>query len=64
MKNINAKNISLEGTKSAKEKFCELWPAAKIGLEALSAIVKNPIAKATIETLIKAGDALAKSICG
>ena len=60
----NAKDISLVSAPAgSKNKFCEVWPAAKTGLELLQSIVKNPIAKAAIGIVVAAGDAVSSKIC-
>lgn len=37
--------------------FCSLWPTAKPILQQLAAVVKNPLVKIAIRTVIGAGDA-------
>lgn len=37
--------------------FCGEWPAAKGVLQALAAVIPNPLAKAAISIVIAAGDA-------
>ena len=64
MTKFNAKDISLKDNARGQNKFCELWPPAKVGLQALAAIVKNPFLRVAIEGIIAAGDAIARSICG
>jgi hypothetical protein len=56
-----ANKISLEAT-SAPE-FCRLWPTVKTGLELLQGLLKNPVLKAIVGTIIGAGDAVASRIC-
>ncbi|MFN8297577.1 MAG: hypothetical protein U0T75_00630 [Chitinophagales bacterium] len=56
--------ISLTGNEEAQQRFCELWPTVKGGLQMLVEIIKNPIAKAAIGVVISAGDAVAGRICG
>ena len=64
MAKFNAKDITLVSAPAAqKNRFCEIWPNAKSGLEVLQSIVKNPIAKAAIGIVITAGDAVASRIC-
>lgn len=48
---------------SAKSIFCNGWPAAKVVLEAIAAMIKNPLVKIIINLVIKAGDALSNKIC-
>ena len=43
MTTFNAKDISLKGTETGKNKFCTAWPPTKVGLQALAAIVKEPL---------------------
>lgn len=64
MAKMNVKDISLKANATEKSKFCELWPPAKVGLQALATIVKNPVVKGAIQLIITAGDAIAKTICG
>ena len=63
----NAGDISLVSAKkraSAKtNKFCEVWPTAKVGLQLLQDVIKNPVVKVIINTVIAAGDAVATKIC-
>ena len=59
-----ASDISLVSAPATeKNKFCDIWPGAKKGLELLQNIIKNPIAKAAIGIVIAAGDAVASKIC-
>ena len=60
---MNAKEISLQGTASDHVNFCTLWPPAKVGLEALIVIIKNPFVKGAINLIISAGDAIAAKVC-
>lgn len=46
-----------------KKLFCEHWETAKSVLEALRDLLKNPIVKAIISTVIAAGDAVHSAIC-
>jgi len=64
MPQMDAKNITLQGSDEKKKKFCDAWPMVKSGLEMLSELVKNPIAKGPIKLVITAGDTIAGSICG
>ena len=59
----NADDISMTSATGSKNKFCELWPNAKTGLELLQSIIKNPIVKVSIGVIIAAGDAVASKIC-
>ena len=62
----NSKDISLVSAKAKAKtgKFCEVWPTAKIGLQLLQDVIKNPVVKVIINTVIAAGDAVAAKICG
>ena len=60
---MNAADITLSTTDDKKTKFCQSWPTAKIGLQLLADLVKNPIVKTIIQTVINAGDAIAATIC-
>ncbi|HVW97893.1 MAG TPA: hypothetical protein VHA56_18125 [Mucilaginibacter sp.] len=61
----NAGNISLnQAAPSDHSKLCEIWPKVKEGLQLLSAVIKNPVVKAVISTVIAAGDAVTKQLCG
>ncbi len=51
------KNVSLEKAPESVN-FCSAWSAAKVGLELLVGIVKNPLVKVSIEMIIKLGDGL------
>ena len=64
MATMNAKDITLVGSQSNQQKFCQAWPTVKTGLELLLGIIKNPIAKAAVQIVISAGDAISKKICG
>lgn len=61
----NSDNISLEAvtTLDQRPRFCDIWPNAKTGLEMLRDLVKNPVVKVVIGTVIAAGDAIAGKIC-
>ena len=61
---MNAKDITLVGSQSNQQKFCQAWPTVKTGLELLLGIIKNPIAKGAVQIVISAGDAISKKICG
>ena len=61
----NAGNISLEQADAGvQSKLCSIWPTVKEGLEILSTVVKNPIVKVVISTVITAGDAIVGQVCG
>ena len=64
MATINANDITLTGSQSNQQKFCQAWPSVKTGLKLLVEIIKNPIAKAAIQIVVTAGDAISKKICG
>lgn len=62
-KQITKENFSVESNAAAetsKEKFCEVWPPTRKGLEILRDIVKNPMVKMVITTIIGVGDAVSK----
>ncbi|MBC7935814.1 MAG: hypothetical protein H7Y86_10735 [Rhizobacter sp.] len=59
----NAGDISMVSAAGSKNKFCDLWPNAKTGLELLQGIIKNPIVKVSIGVIIAAGDAVASRVC-
>ncbi len=62
-KQITKENFSVESNataETAKAKFCEVWPPTRMGLEILRDIVKNPLVKMVITTVIGAGDAVSK----
>jgi len=69
MENIaDFSNVSIDeqarlNGRSAKDIFCSSWPAAKTALEAIRAIVKNPIVKTAVGIIIAAGDGLSNRIC-
>lgn len=54
------KNVSLERSTESVN-FCAAWPAAKTGLQLLRDIVKNPILKSLVGTVISLGDGLCPS---
>lgn len=56
---INVKNISLVKSTAKEKKFCKAWPSGKIGLKALQDIIKNPVIKILIGTIMSAGDSIA-----
>ena len=60
----NAGDISLDNAAAGSPRFCELWPGGKQALQALLEVVKNPIAKAAINIVVAAGDAVSGKICG
>jgi hypothetical protein len=47
----------------AKTIFCKGWPAAKMVLDAIKAMLPNPAVKIVIGIIISAGDALSGRIC-
>jgi hypothetical protein len=71
MATFNAKSISenkndislVSVPAAATSKFCEVWPTAKTGLELLTGVIKNPVLKVIIGTVVAAGDAVASRIC-
>ncbi|HRI32841.1 MAG TPA: hypothetical protein PLD02_03740 [Saprospiraceae bacterium] len=64
MADFNVKDISLKGSKAERINFCNAWAAAKEGLTLLAAIVRTRIVRGAITLIIKAGDAISRSICG
>jgi len=59
-----AKDISLVAAPAGeKNKFCEIWPNAKVALNLLQSVIKNPVLKVIIGTVISTGDAVAARIC-
>ncbi|WP_294301725.1 hypothetical protein [uncultured Chryseobacterium sp.] len=54
------KNVSLEKSPDSVN-FCAVWPAAKKGLELLKEIIKNPVLKGVIGTVISLGDGFCPS---
>ena len=52
-------NADFEADKAAVAavNFCSLWPTAKPILQQLATVVKNPLVKIAIRTVIAAGDA-------
>jgi hypothetical protein len=62
---MDAKSISLNGASNgvSKEEFCKRWPDAKSALEHLRDMVKNPVMKAVVNTVIKSGDTVAGVVC-
>lgn len=60
----SANDISLSAAPAqGKEQFCKLWPTAKPALEHLRDLVKNPVVKTVIGTVIRTGDAVAGLVC-
>jgi hypothetical protein len=57
------KDITLENVEKKQKKFCEVWPNAKIGLELLIEMTKNPMVKGVIGIVIAGGDVVAKKVC-
>ncbi len=64
-KAIEAKkdDITLSNIDAKKADFCSVWPQARMGLEMLKDLIKNPIAKAAVGIVISAGDAVSSKIC-
>lgn len=56
-------SATISDGRKAKDVFCHGWPTARVVLESLAAMFKNPIVKMTINTLIKAGDTYAANNC-
>ncbi|WP_294286190.1 hypothetical protein [uncultured Chryseobacterium sp.] len=54
------KNVSLEKQPESVD-FCASWTAAKAGLELLREIIKNPVLKGLIGTVISLGDGICHS---
>lgn len=55
---ISEKTKMVEGVS-----FCTLWPNAKQALEMLETMVKNPVVKFSIRSIIAAGDFVYGRIC-
>lgn len=47
----------------AREGFCASWPASKLAIEKMQAMVKNPIVKFVIGIVITVGDGIAARLC-
>lgn len=61
----NVNNISLApAVTDEHNKLCTIWPTVKEGLEILASVIKNPVVKVVIGTVIAAGDAIIGKICG
>ncbi|MGZ3873666.1 MAG: hypothetical protein ACXVJD_12160 [Mucilaginibacter sp.] len=57
-------NISLvPASAEDHSKLCDIWPTVKEGLEILERLIRNPIVKGIINTVISAGDAIIGQIC-
>jgi len=56
-------NATTVNGQSAKNIFCNGWPSAKVVLESIALIIKNPIVKIVIGIVVKAGDALSTKVC-
>jgi hypothetical protein len=57
-------NISLNATSAENQsKLCDTWPLVKQGLTLLSEVIKNPIIRVLISSIIAAGDAITSKIC-
>ncbi len=61
----NADSISLEPTalEGNQTELCKIWPVAKQALQILQGLVKNPVLKVIITTIITAGDAIIGKVC-
>lgn len=55
--------IHEESGKPAKHVFCNNWDNARIGLEAIRTIVKNPIVKVIVGMVITLGDSAKSKFC-
>jgi hypothetical protein len=63
-KNISYdENAVLETGENAKGIFCQHWPEAKLGLEALLATIKNPVVRWTIRGVLALGSGLYAKRC-
>jgi len=56
-------SASIADGRKAKDVFCAGWPSGRVVIESLAAMIKNPIVKMILNTLIKAGDAYAAKNC-
>lgn len=64
---FNPEKITLQPETTEKQSFfCDAWPVAKVALESLKLIFKNPYALLVafgIAIVVAAGDAVHKKIC-
>ncbi len=60
---IDIENISLVENKPARDIFCKGWDTAKIVLESIQAMVKNPIVKVILGIVVRVGDSLEEKFC-
>ena len=49
---------------TAQNRFCQIWPTVKEGLQLLANAVNNAVVKFAINTLITAADGIFNSTCG
>jgi len=56
-------NALLADGQKAKQIFCHGWPATKVVLDSIAAMIKNPVVKMVIGIIVKAGDALERKNC-
>jgi len=59
---LNENSLLRDGQK-ANSAFCKSWPAAKVALEAILAMVNNPFIKIAIGLVIQVGEGIYKKIC-
>lgn len=51
-------DISFDESSLTSSKLCEHWPSGKTALQTLLMVVKNPVVKIVITSIIKLGDGL------
>lgn len=65
-KNLENVSVNLEAEingQKVKDTFCKNWNAAKIGLNEVLVIVRNPIVKMIVSIVIAVGDGIQSKIC-
>lgn len=63
LENVSVDTEATYEGKPVKETFCDHWKEARIGLELIGTVVKNPIAKLIVNIVINIGDGINEKFC-
>ncbi|MBE7175579.1 MAG: hypothetical protein INR69_04200 [Mucilaginibacter polytrichastri] len=58
--NPNPRDLELKPAAHHETRLCQIWPQTREGLDILTAIITNPIAKIILCTVRSAGDAIVR----
>lgn len=62
-KKLSVNELALVSKPAAENKFCKLWPNARIALKAMTEMTKNFLVITIIGMVITTGDTIASTKC-